>query len=87
MWNKSPDHFLPIEVALRTLDYMANGVTAQLSCLVLCGSAHILNPAAWLPERRLSQSAWQSLRVARKVQLQGSLRCSSCRSPSAVESV
>ena len=58
MWNKSPDHFLPIEVALRTLDYMANGVTAQLSCLVLCGSAHILNPAAWLPERRLSQSAW-----------------------------
>ena len=36
---------------------MANGVTAQLSCLVLCGSAHILNPAAWLPERHLSQSA------------------------------
>ncbi|CAL1160489.1 unnamed protein product [Cladocopium goreaui] len=53
----------PLTITIRpsftvTLDYMANGVTAQLSCLVLCGSAHILNPAAWLPERRLSQSAW-----------------------------
>ena len=43
----------------RTLDYMANGVTAELSCLVVCGSAHsILNPATWFPEpKRLGRDS------------------------------
>eukprot|EP00434_Breviolum_minutum_P041160 symbB.v1.2.036612.t1/scaffold5194.1/size29914/2 len=54
----------PLTITIRpnftvTLDYMANGVTAELSCLVVCGSAHsILNPATWFPEpKRLGRDS------------------------------